>query len=422
MTGPASDAVPDPDPDPSDRRPPPPAVPGWLLALTLILLAGNLRTVVITVGPLLRDIQADLDMSDTVAGVLLTLPVLTFGLVGSFAGRVIRRLTPTGTVLLTLVTIALGTAMRGLAPSTGWLLAATLVALSGIAVGNVLAPTLVRAWFPHAVGRATSWYTTALTAGTAVPAALAVPVAAALGGWRPGLAVWSLLAVLVLVPAGVVASRTRAHARTLALGPTSESAADRSLAGQVRRHPVSWALAIFFGVQSLEAYTLIGFLPAILQDAGVPAARAGTLLSIVVAIGAPVAYLLPRLAGRRPDQRPVVVGLIIATLIGELGLVLSPATGTVVWVVLIGIGGGAFPLALLMISLRTTVAVGTAALSSFTQGVGYLIAVIGPLAAGALRDATGAWTVPLSLLLVLLVPKLIAGVLAARPITVDTPG
>ena len=409
-------------PVPVARDAGPPAVPAWLLAVTLVLLAANLRVVVITVGPLLRDIQADLAMSDTVAGVLLTLPVLTFGLVGSFAGRVIRRVTPTGAVLLTLVTIAVGTAARGLAPSTAWLLATTLVALSGIAVGNVLAPTLVRAWFPHAVGRATSWYTTALTAGTALPAALAVPVAAALGGWRPGLAVWALLAVLVLLPAGIVAARTRAHARTVALGPTSESAADRSLARQVRRHPVSWALALFFGLQSLEAYTLIGFLPAILQDAGVPAARAGTLLSVVVFTGAPVAYLLPRIAGRRADQRPVVMVLITATLMGELGLLLAPATATPVWVVLIGIGGGAFPLALLMISLRTTAAAGTAALSSFTQGAGYLISTVGPLAAGALRDATGAWTVPLSLLLLLLLPKLIAGLLAARAITVDTPG
>jgi CP family cyanate transporter-like MFS transporter len=48
------------------------------------------------------------------------------------------------------------------------------------------------------------------------------------------------------------------------------------------------------------------------------------------------------------------------------------------------------------------------------QTVGYGLAAGGPLAAGALHDATGGWDAPLVVLLVLLVPMTLAGGRAGR--------
>ena len=56
---------------------------------------------------------------------------------------------------------------------------------------------------------------------------------------------------------------------------------------------------------------------------------------------------------------------------------------------------------LTLIGLRARTSEGTAALSGFTQSVGYLIAAVGPFAVGLLYDATGGWTVPLVVLIVL---------------------
>ena len=55
------------------------------------------------------------------------------------------------------------------------------------------------------------------------------------------------------------------------------------------------------------------------------------------------------------------------------------------WAVLVGIGAAVFPVVLTLIGLRARTSEGTAALSGFTQSVGYLISAIGPFGMGALR-------------------------------------
>jgi CP family cyanate transporter-like MFS transporter len=86
-----------------------------------------------------------------------------------------------------------------------------------------------------------------------------------------------------------------------------------------------------------------------------------------------------------------------------------------VWAVLVGIAAAVFPVVLTLIGLRARTSAGTAALSGFTQSVGYLIAAVGPFGMGLLFDLSGSWTVPLVALLVLVVPQLVAGLMVARP-------
>jgi len=166
----------------------------------------------------------------------------------------------------------------------------------------------------------------------------------------------------------------------------------------------------------------MGWLPSILRDAGVGAERAGAMLGVAMIVGGPVALLLPRVAGRTDDQRAFVVGLALLSAGGYAGLLLAPAAQPLLWTILLGLGLGAFPLALLLLGLRAATPTGTAALSSLAQGVGYLIAAMGPVTIGVLRDRTGSWTVPLLVLAGLLAPKLLAGLVAAAPGQVDVAG
>jgi MFS transporter, CP family, cyanate transporter len=420
------------------RSPAGATAPTLLLGATLVLTALNLRAAVTSVGPVLRELQLDLGMSATLAGVLTTLPALCFGAFGLLASRLGRRIGTETALIVALLAIGAGLAIRALAPSPAWLLLVSLFALAGIGIGNVLVPVVIKAWFPHDVGRATGWYSMAISVGTALPAALTVPAAQLVGSWRGGLGVWALPALLALVPWWYL-TRSRRVARAPEPGaPSAPPGASPSPAGDdgavatttwgprppteprpVHRQLKAWALAGFFGLQSLEAYTAMGWLPTILQDAGVAPARAGTLLGVTMVIGAPISLLLPVLAARSNDQRPWVYGLIVVSATAYVGLMIAPATVPLLWAVLLGIGLGAFPLALVLIGLRAVTPGGTAALSSLTQGAGYLLAAAGPVTIGALHDRTGGWTAPLIALLVLLVPKLLVGLLAARPGVVD---
>ena len=83
--------------------------------------------------------------------------------------------------------------------------------------------------------------------------------------------------------------------------------------------------------------------------------------------------------------------------------------------VLVGIGCCVFPVVLTLIGLRAHTPDGTAALSGFTQSLGYLLAALGPFLMSTLYDHTGGWTAPLWLLLALVAPLLAVGAYAGRP-------
>ena len=80
---------------------------------------------------------------------------------------------------------------------------------------------------------------------------------------------------------------------------------------------------------------------------------------------------------------------------------------------------GAFPLALTMIGLRARTVQVTVGLSGFVQGIGYLIGAAGPLMLGILYGATGGWTLPIWILLLLMVPQVLVGLHAGRSLFVD---
>jgi MFS transporter, CP family, cyanate transporter len=379
----------------------------------IVLVALNLRPAVTSFGALLREVQEATGMSSTVAGVLTTLPPICFGAFGLVGGWFGRRL-GTGPALLAAMALTAGGLAARVATDRPWVIVLfTVPALAGMAIGNVLLPVAVKRAFPRHVGRATGLYSMALALGTALAAALSVPIAQGLGTWRAGLGVWAVTPLLAVVP--LLAIR-RLAARAGAGADAVPRAVPPFLA---YRHPTAWALAGFFGLQSLAAYVVMGWLPTIYRDAGVAPTTAGLLLALVMLLGAPISLALPELAARRDDQRSLVVGLAACAAGAYIGLLVAPAAAPVLWALLLGVGMGAFPLALVLIGLRSGTSDTTARLSAFSQGTGYLIAASGPLAMGALHDATGSWTPPLLVLIALLAPQLWCGLIAAKPGSVD---
>lgn len=377
----------------------------WLLVGGLVVLSLNLRPAAVSVGPMLDDIRRGVGMGATTAGLLTTLPVLCFAIFGYLAPWWARAFGVHKVVLAALAVTLLGLTTRALAGSTGLFLAATVPALAGMATANVLIPSLVKRHFPHRIGAMTAVYTTALAVGLTAGSVLTVPLSEATGSWRGGLACWAAPALLAVVPWVGLA---RSDVRPMETAPAALTAV--SLA----RSPLARTMALFFGLQSIQAYAVFGWLPQIFRDAGLSAATAGLLLGVTTATSIPISLVLPGLAARGRHQPLVIVGLCSSYLLGYLGLMLDPRAAPWLWALLIGIGGGIFPLALTLISLRARTSDGTAALSGFAQSLGYLLAGVGPLMMGVLYGATGAWTVPLTVLVALLVPQAVSGIMVSR--------
>jgi MFS transporter, CP family, cyanate transporter len=386
-----------------------PVEPRWerlLVVAGIVLLAVNLRPAATSLGALLEETQRALSISPSLAGLLTTLPVLCFATFGPVATALGRRWGLHRTALLTLALVVCGLLLRAVTGSAAVFLVASALALAGMAAGNVLLPPLVKRHFPHRVGALTAVYSTALMTGAGLPPWVAVPVSEAAGSWRYGLAMWGVLAAVALLPwVGLLRHDVRGEAR-----PTP-----RHSMRQVARTRLAWQMALFFGIQSSFAYSQFGWLPKIYADAGLPPAQAAMMLGLLTCVGIPLALLLPAYAARRADQRPAVLAIGGCACTGFLGLLTAPSALPWVWAALLGVGGSAFPWILTMIGMRASTQDGTAVLSGFVQSVGYVLAAAGPLGTGLLFDATGSWTVPLTMLAALAVPLVLLGLTFARP-------
>ncbi|MCY1140040.1 MFS transporter [Actinoplanes sp. Pm04-4] len=374
--------------------------------VALLLAAVNLRLAVTSVGPVLDEIRDGLGMSSTMAGLLTSVPVVCFAAVGLTAPRLARRFGASRVILVGLVVLAAGLAVRPFAPGTALFLLLSLVALAGIAVVNVLLPSVVKDRFPDRVGATTGLYTVALNVGATTAAAATVPLSEhAFGGdWRFGLACWAVVAVLA-VPSWLPLAREPIARKT---------EVKTEVPVRVSRTAVAWALAVYFGMQSTSAYVIIGWLPQIYRDAGISAEQAGVLFAVTSFLGVPLGFVLSAYAGRVRSQSWIAVGLGLFGLAGYGGLWYDPAAAPWLWAILLGIVNTAFPLVLTLIALRGRTPATVVKLSAFAQSVGYVFAIPGPFLVGALHDATDGWRAPLALMVGLMIPQIIAGYLAGR--------
>ena len=378
-----------------------------LLITGILFIAINLRPALASVGPLIEDIRAATGLSNTMLGVLTTLPLLMFGVVSTLTPLFTRRFGIGGTLLGAMALLAIGIGIRSLAWVPALYFGTFLFGIA-IAFGNVLLPGLTKRNFASNSGFITSLYSSIMAVGASLAAGVSVPLAYDAGlGWRGSLAVWSILALIaffVWIPQ--VARLTRARARQGYLDAMKN----------LGKSSLAWKVALFMGLQSMTFYVILAWLPAILQGRGYDPSFSGWMLSLSQATGILGSLVIPILAGKRRDQRGIVWGLMVVEIIGIIGLLLPDLGWVALWVSLIGfVLGGTFGLALLFIVLRSHNAESATELSGMAQSIGYLVAATGPIIFGSIFDFSGSWTYSLILLLAVAGLKLIMGLGAARP-------
>ncbi|WP_404851013.1 MFS transporter [Dietzia kunjamensis] len=375
-----------------------------LVALVgVVLVSLNLRTAVTSLSPLLGVIDAEIGLGAAGMGLLGMVPTAMFAVWGVLTPIVLRRVGLEMLTVLAMVAAAVGQLIRAAAHDPWVMGAGSLIALAGMGIGNVVAPPLVKKYFPRHVAAVSMAYITGLQLGTVVPALVAVPVEEA-AGWRVSIGWWAVLAVVAAIPwiveivrPGVPTDSPRATGSPRpadgSTGSAPTSAPGGSAATPTRRirpwrSPVGVALALFFGTNSLCTYAFFTWLPAVAESIGMTRAEGGLALAVYSAIGLVAALVVPWAAGRFEDPYAVVVVSVVSYLAGFAGLLWAPGAAWV-WICLLGVGPSTFPLCLTLINLRTRTQAGSAALSGFSQGVGYTAASLGPLVFGMLFDGPG---------------------------------
>lgn len=385
----------------------------WWAGLAIALTALNLRTAVTGVTPLLETIGSDLGFGVAVAGLLGTVPAATFAVFGFLAPAVTRSFGLERTATVALGLTALSLALRAFSPGTAALVASTVLALAGIGAANVVIVPLVKAWFPDRLALWTSLYLLLMQTGQFVAPLIAVPVAQATS-WRLSLGVWAIPVAVAALVWLVITLRTRPPEHS-APAPTGALAASHHATVRVSRSSTVWGLVGLFAALSIANYCIITWLPAILTDAGASATQGGAMVALYSSWGVAAALAVPQIATRMANPFIVVVASAALLVIGYLGLLLSPLSGTVAWACALGIGVSTFPLCMTLINRRTRTPQTASAVSGFVQGIGYALACLGPVGLGLMREATGSWTLPVIVLAATVIPGVVAGWYACRP-------
>jgi CP family cyanate transporter-like MFS transporter len=375
-------------------------------AAALVLAALCLRAPFSAVGPVLDDLGDEESLSTGALALVTALPLVCFGLVSPFAPALASRVGVHRAVVLGMAALAVGITLR-LGGAVG-LFAGTVLLTGGIAIVNVLVPAAARSEYGSRSAVVVGMTTASMAASASAGAGLAQPFASLGGSARIGLLLW-----LAPVVAALVAVAVLAHARRGAPLPQTTAPVSRTA---ILRDPVALAVTLFFGFQSLLFYSILTWLPAILEArAGISPVAAGALVALAAVLGAPASLVVPPLAVRRPGQVGWIIAVSLPPAVGIVGLLVAPDAAPVVWALLLGTGtGAAFPLAMTLVLQRTRDVAQTGRLSASAQSIGYLIAATGPLGVGLLHEATDGWTAALVLLLAVLLVQTLIGVAAGR--------
>jgi CP family cyanate transporter-like MFS transporter len=288
-----------------------------LAPATVVLLAGI--SAALHIGklppalPVLRDV---LHISLLQAGFLLSMVQLAGMTLGLALGAAADGIGPRRTMVLGLLILSAASIAGGAATTVETLLALRAVEGVGFLLAALPAPGLIRQLVaPARLNAMLGLWGAYMPFGTAA-ALLVGPALIALAGW-PGW--WWLLAALSLVMAVLV---------WLGVPPEADqrrpAGSRRAGIARTLRSPGPWLASLAFAVYSAQWLTVIGFLPTIYAQAGLPAAQAA-----LASAGAAAVNMAGNIAAGRLLQRGATAGLLLQCgyLAMGLGAVLAFAPG-----------------------------------------------------------------------------------------------
>jgi len=330
------------------------------------------------VPPVIPLIHAELRMSETGIGILTGLPSLLFALAAVPGSLLIARIGAVAALAVGLLIDGVASGLRGAAPSTGWLYAATIVMGAGIAIAQPALPPIVRAWLPERIGLATAVYTNGFVMGATASAVLSLPLVLPLvgGSWRLGFAAWAVPVVVTAALVPLLAPRTE---------PPDPAAPTQRRWWPDWRSSQLWRLGLLFGSNNSIYLTTNAFLSDYLNATGA-AELIGPALTALNLGQIPVSFGLMAAAGRLENRLWPYAASVLAGLAGVVfadGAWIAAAAG------LIGVAiTFSFVLILALPPMLSAPGdVHRMAAGMFT--ISYSTAVLVPAASGLLWDLTG---------------------------------
>lgn len=377
----------------------------FLIILGIIFISFNLRAPITAVGSVVGMIKTDFSLTSTQAGFITTLPLIAFAFVSPFVAKISKKYTYSKTMTGGLIFILIGILIRSYTNILGLFIGTLFIGI-GIAVGNVLIPSIIKLHFKNNVGTMTSIYTSSMCIFAAIGAGLSIPLAKNLGlGWKNSLSFWFLLVILTLI------IWTPQHKMKIKSQSINNNKQDEGNNISIWKSPTAWWVTLFMGMQSLIFYSLVAWLPTIIKSKDLGDSFSGVMALVFQLIAIPATLLIPILCDKFENQRGLVILSCFTYIFGMTLLLIGNTKSIITYaVILMSLGmGGTISLSITFISLRSPNALRASELSGMSQSAGYLLAAIGPFVMGFIYDSFKTWTIPIIIFCFLIILTCIFG-------------
>ncbi|MCH5140903.1 CynX/NimT family MFS transporter [Mammaliicoccus sciuri] len=382
----------------------------WGIIIAIVFIASTLRAPLTSVGPVVDEIKDVMQINNSLAGFLTTIPLIIFAVVSPLVSKVTKRLTMSNTIVLSTILVIIALYIRVAGGFNLFIIGTVLLGIA-IAFGNVVLPSYVKWYFPLQIGLATGIYSGTMNFTAGLGGGLSFPMSQSPLGFRLSLAFWIVLGIIALILWIPKASKGAKLERQYKLS----EAQNQHTKLNITKSKLAWLVALTMGFQSMVFYTVVAWVPSILVDRGLDPSTAGYLLMLNQFSQVPMTFTFPIIASKLKDQRILVVIITILFLVG-FGLFFTQSLVLlVIGIIIAGLGMGAcFSLCMTFFSIRARTSDGSIALSGFGQSIGYLIAAIGPFFIGYLHDATDSWISGIIALIVMSILFFIVGYPASK--------
>jgi len=382
-----------------------------LLIAAIVMASLNLRPAMASLSPLIDIIRQDLGLSFTALGLLTTIPVICLGVFPVAANRLAAKIGTERALLFALALITLATAVRLAGHQAAVLFGSAFVVGLGVAGGQTYVPAIAKRHFGANASVVTALYAATMSASAVIVVAATPLLTRYLGSWPAGLAAWSLPALLAVVLWVPLARASQPSVR-LATKPM----------GLPWRNVLAWRITLFSAMNFTMFFSILAWYAPIYQAQGWSDAATGSLLAILFFAQLFGTSIITAAAVLRTDRRLLIIFGAVSSVLGLAGAAFAPLAAPWIWAISTGLGLGVqFTTALTLPVDFGATPEEVGRLTAMAMSVGYLLASIGPVAIGWLRDLTGSFEVPIATLAVLvLVFTLPALNLPAPPDEVST--
>ena len=354
-----------------------------LIILGVIFLSLILRTPITSVGAIVGPLKSILDINNTVAGFITTIPLIAFAIFSPMVAKFSNKAGLKKTLLFSAVIISIGLGLRFYINTYVFFITTFIIGV-GITVGNVLLPGLVKKYYPEKIGIMTGFYAVVMNIGAAVAAGISYPILSTnIGGknFATGLAVniWIIIAVVNIVIYVAMSKNNNA----------SEVTDTHEKVHGYFKYSKMWTIMLSMGLQSALFYCSVSWFAEIMISKDFSPETAGLLLSISQFAQFPSTFIVPILADKLHNKLIIPVVITIGYLISLVGMLYTSGNFVLMltFIIIFALaGGGSFSYVMYLFSVKSRNESEAADISGLAQSGGYLLAAIFPPLLGYIRD------------------------------------